>query len=428
VMSDDRPASQSSLALTERPLSALDRTGRVRSALKHTVRNLRSSSRRRRGFDTSAFSRRRGASLVSNLFKVSFVLLFLIPSMVAAVYFGFLASSQYATEAKFVVQGGEPVKLDAFTVATGMPSLTAVQDTQVVTNYIEGPSLVRRLEDRVDLRKLYGNESIDWFSRFDASKPFEKLAKYWKTKVDVSIQLPGGIVTFDVRAFTAEDALRIADEVLSSAEELVNDINRRMMEDNVAAYRTEFERAAERLGKARVALEVARNTTGILDPGQAAMSLGTLLTNLKGDLLALQQEYDSQKRSVGTDAPQMRAMANRMKVMADQIKQLEAQMTGQVGVRSDGGALSVSITRFSELEVEHRIAEQQYVSAAASLELARVSAERRLVYLKAFLRPSLPQEPRYPRRILTIFSIVAGSFIAWATLCGLVVLARNHMA
>lgn len=427
-MANDLPAPKTSLTLDDRPASALDRTGRVRDSLRHAVRNLRSSARRRRGFDTSAFSRRRGALLVSLLFRVSFVLLVLVPSILATAYFGFIASSQYVAEAKFVVQGGEPVKLDPFTVATGLPSITAVQDTQVVTNYVESPSLVRRLEERLDLRRLYGSDEIDWFSRFDAGKSFEKLAKYWKTKIDVSIQLPGGIVTFDVRAFTPEDALRLANEVLASAENLVNDINRRMMEDNVAAYQTEFERAAARLAKARVALEAARNTTGILDPGQAAVSLGTLLTNVKGDLLTLQQEYDSQKKSVGADAPQMRAMASRMAVMADQIKQLEAQMTGRTDAQVSKGVLSESMKRFAELEVEHRIAEQQYVSAAASLELARGSAERRLVYLKTFLRPSLPEEARYPKRVLSIFSVIAAAFGVWATLCGLVVLARNHMA
>lgn len=428
-MPDDHPVPETNLALNDRPQGALDKTGRVRDALRHTVRSLRSSARRRRGFDASAFSRRRGASLMSILIWVSFVVVFLVPSVTALAYFGLIASPQYVAEAKFVVQGGDPVKLDAFSVATGLPSITAVQDTQVVTNYIESPSLVRKLEERVDLRRLYGSEGVDWVSRFNTSKPFEKLAEYWKTKADVSIQLPGGIVTFTVRAFAAADALRIAEDVLACTEALVNDINSRIMEDNVAAYRIELERAALRLGRARVALEVARNTTGILDPGQAAIAFGTLVTGLKGDLLALQQDYDSQTKYVSSDAPQMRAMANRIKIMSDQIKQLEAQMTGQAGsTTGHSGVLSASMTRFSELEVEHRIAEQQYVSAASSLEFARVSAERRLVYLKTFLRPSLPQEARYPRRVLNILSVFAGAFAAWATLCGLMVLARNHMA
>lgn len=224
---------------------------------------------------------------MSIIYKVSFVVLFLLPSLSALAYYGFIASPQYVAEARFTVQGGEPVQVDAFSVVTGLPSMTAVQDTQVVTNYIESPSIVRKLQDRLDLSALYGNKDIDLVSRFDASRPFDKLADYWKTKTDVSIQLPGGIVTFTVRAFTAKDAFHIAQTVLELAEELVNELNRRMMDDNVSAYRMELERAATRLARARAAFEVARNNAGILDPVQAATSLSTLITTLKGDLLTI---------------------------------------------------------------------------------------------------------------------------------------------
>lgn len=427
-MADNRAVVQANPAANDRPSTALAKSGQVRDALRVVVRNLRSSSRRRRGFDTSAFARRRDAWLVSILFKVSFVLVFLMPSLSALVYWGFIASPQYVAEARFTVQGGEPVQLDAFSVVTGLPSMMAVQDTQVVTNYIESPSIVRRLQERLDLRSLYGNKDIDWLSRFDTTRPFDKLADYWKTRTDVSIQLPGGIVTMTTRAFSAEDTLRIANGVLESAEALVNELNRRMMEDNIAASRLEVERAAVRLAKARAAFEAVRNNTGILDPVQAAMSMGTLITTLRGDLLALQQEYDSQVKTISPDAPQMRTMATRIRVIAQQIQQLEARMTNQLTVAGAEGVLSGSMTKFSELEVEQRIAEQQYISVASSLELARVMAERNLVYLKTFLRPALPQEARYPRRALNIFIVFVGSFTIWATLCGFISLARNHMA
>lgn len=427
-MADNGALVRTGLAANDRPSNALAKSGRVRDSLKVVVRNLRSSSRRRRGFDTSAFARRRDASLVSIIYKVSFVIIFLLPSLSALAYYGFIASPQYVAEARFTVQGGEPVQVDAFSVVTGLPSLTAVQDTQVVTNYIESPSIVRKLQDRLDLSALYGNKDVDWLSRFDASRPFDKLADYWKTKTDVSIQLPGGIVTFTVRAFSAEDAFDIAQAVLGAAEELVNELNRRMMDDNVSAYRMELERAATRLARARAAFEAARNSAGILDPVQAATSLSTLITTLKGDLLTIQQEYDSQSKTISRDAPQMRAMATRMKVMSEQIQQLEARMTNQVAAAGSDGVLSGSITKFSELEVEQRIAEQQYISVASSLELARVMAERNLVYLKTFLRPALPHEARYPRRALNIFIAFVGSFTLWATICGFVSLARNHMA
>ncbi|MGH2551232.1 MAG: hypothetical protein ACRDHN_17740, partial [Thermomicrobiales bacterium] len=182
-----------------RPAKALERSSRVRDSLRQAVRTLRSSSRRRKAFDVGAFTRRRDARLFSLFVKLSFVLIFLLPSLSALVYFTFIASPQYVAEARFTVQGGTPVKLDAFSVVTGLPSVTVVQDTQVVTSYIESPAIVERLQNKLNLRRMYGDKSIDGISRFDAAEPFEKLVEYWKTKEDVSIQLPGGIVAVTVR-------------------------------------------------------------------------------------------------------------------------------------------------------------------------------------------------------------------------------------
>jgi capsular polysaccharide transport system permease protein len=427
-MVDDRTAASTAVVAKPRPAKALERSTRVRDALRQTVRALRSSSRRRKAFDVGAFARRRDARLFSLFVKSSFVLVFLLPSLSALIYYTFIASPQYVAETRFTVQGGTPAKLDAFSVVTGLPSVTVVQDTQVVTNYIESPSIVQRLQDKLDLRRMYGDKSIDRISRFDDALPIEKLVDYWKTKEDVSIQLPGGIVTVTVRAFTAQDALRIADEVLVSAEALVNDLNNRMLEDNVSASRTEFERAALRLGNARAALETARNTAGILDPQQTATDLGVLISTLKLDLLSLQRDYASQGKTVSTDAPQMRALSTRIKAMSAQIAELEARITGKPNGPGPEGVISDAMTKFSELETERRIAEQQYVSAASAFELARLTSERRLIYLKTFLRPALPEQARYPRRVLNIALISFGTFFVWAILCGLLSLARNHMA
>jgi capsule polysaccharide export protein KpsE/RkpR len=86
------------------------------------------------------------------------------------------------------------------------------------------------------------------------------------------------------------------------------------------------------------------------------------------------------------------------------------------------------MTKFAELETEYRIAERQYESAAGVLTLAKASAERRLVYFQLFVRPSLPQDSGYPKRLLSIAVALVGAFLCWSLMCGLVALARNNMA
>jgi len=407
--------------------SALDRARQVQGALIEAVRRSRLSARRRRTYDTSTFSRRRGARLWSAYLILSFIVIFLLPSLASIVYFSFIASSQYVVQIRFTVQGGDATRMDGLGMMTGLPSANVVQDTQVVANYIQSQAIVEKLEARLNLRQLYGSSDIDWPARFNVEKPVEKLVDYWNSKIDVSIQLPGGIVIVKMRAFTADDALRVGDAVLDLSEALVNDMNRRMLAENVTSSQQEFDRSALQLGQARLALEKTRNTERMLDAGREGNALADLVTGLRGDQLKLQQEYSSQSKYASADAPQMRALATRIKAISEQISSLEAQMTGGTASGADK-LISKSMTRFAELELEGRIAERQYASAAANLEAARATAERRLVYLQAFMRPALPQEPLYPKRTLSVVIVCFGSFLAWAALGGIVSLARNNMA
>jgi capsular polysaccharide transport system permease protein len=407
--------------------SALERARQVQGALVEAVRRSRLSARRRRNYDTGTFSRRRGARLWSAFFALTFIFIFVLPSVGSIVYFSFIASPQYVVETRFTVQGGSAAQLDGLGMVTGLPSANVVQDTQVVANYIQSQAIVEILEAELDLRHLYGSSDIDWPARFNVKKPVEKLVDYWKSKIDVSIQLPGGIITLTIRAFTAGDALRVGEAVIELSEALVNNMNQRMLTENAASSQQEFDRSVLRLGQARQTLEKARNTEGMLDAGRAGNALGDLVTGLRGDQLKLQQDYNSQSKYVSVDAPQMRALAIRLKAISEQIHTIEAQMTGHPASGADK-LISGSMTRFSELELESRIAERQYASAAGSLNAARATAERKLVYLQTFVRPALPQEPLYPKRLLSVVIVCFGSFLAWATLSGFATLARNNMA
>ena len=406
----------------------LARAQRVQAALVESVRRARHSSKSRKSYDTGVFARRRGARAVAIAYLLSFVFLLVLPSVAGVIYFAFIASPQYQVETRFTVQGGEARSLDGIGVITGLPSLMIVQDTQIIANFIRSRAMVEELQERIDLRRIYGSKDVDWIARFDDAKPLERLVDYWKSMTDVSIQLPGGILIVTVRAFSAEDALLVGQTVLQLSEKLVNEINQRMLKDNLESAKQELERAASRLSRARQTLETARNSEGILDIGVASRAMTDLVTGLKGDLLKLQQEYASQSKSVSKTAPQMRVLENRIAAVSAQIANLESKMTGQEAAPLGNQRLSSSYTRFAELELERKIAEQHYSSAVAAVEIARTVTERRLVYLQPFVFPSLPHTAEYPKRSLSILVVVACAFVAWASTVGSIALARNHMA
>jgi capsular polysaccharide transport system permease protein len=415
-------------ALDRRRLSALERARALSQALADAARLARVSKRSRRALAGGGFQARRGAGAVRLAVLISFVAMVAIPSASAAIYYAFIASDQYVAEAKFTVSGGEPPTVDSIGTFTGIPAIAIVQDTQIVTNYIHSRAAVEKLEETIGLRRLYATTEADFWSRFDPSNPIEKFVRYWDGMADVSIGMPAGIVDLRVRAFTPEDAVRIASAVLDVSEALINDMNNRMNHDAISGAELELDRTSARLSKAQLALETARNDAGLLDAVKTSDALNKLITDTRSALLQLQQQYTSELKYVSDSAPQMRTLKSRIEATSGQIAELESKLTATKLTASNEPTLAVSMTKFSELDLERQVAERLYAGAAASLEIAHLVAEHKLMYLDTFVTPALPQEAQYPRRLLYSGAIFAGLLAIWGACCGLAMAIRNYKA
>lgn len=408
------------------PVALLERAKRVSRALTETARVARFSTRRRGTYASGGFAGRRGERAYQLFARITFFLMVAVPASLATLYFFVLASPQYISEARFSVNAAQVPQLDNIAAMTGIASVAIIRDTQIVTNYITSRAAVEALERRIGLRDRYSSASYDFWARFDKKKPIEKFVRYWDRQVSVSISMPAGIVNFSVRAFSPEEAQLIARHVIQLSEELINDQNERIFKDAIAAAGDELRRAAARLTTARVALERARTDTGVLDTTRTAEAINRLLTETRGQLLTLQQDYASRARFVSPDSPQLRVMNERIKALQEQIHEMERRLTSN-SVTSDP-TVSTMMTRFGELELEKQIAERLYAGATANLEAARILSEQRRMYLAAFVQPSLPEESLYPRPFLFSFLAWAACLAAWGALIGAATLARNYMA
>jgi capsular polysaccharide transport system permease protein len=409
-------------------LSPLERARLVSQALADAARRARFSTRSRRRLSHGGFQARHGQGAFRWAGIIGFWAIVVLPSALAGIYFGLIASDQYVTEFKFTVAGAEAPPLDGLGSLTGIPAMSVIQDTQIVLNHLATRAAVEAIDAKAGIRGKFSNPDIDWLVRFDARKPIEKLVRYWNSMIDTAIKMPAGIVDVKIRAFTPQDSLAISRAALDISEALINDLNDRMHRDAVASADSEVERASQRLTKARRSLETARNQEGLLDAGKAAEGVGQLVTESRSTLLKLQQEYNAQLKVVSATAPQMQALKNRIAGTQQQIGQLEAQVTRSGTTDLAEPTLSRLMTRFSELDLERQIAERLYAGAISSLEIARMNAERKKMYLNTFVQPKLPEEALYPRRGLSVLLTLLAGLAVWAGLGGLIGLIRNNMA
>jgi len=409
-------------AFAERRAAALARAASVSEELRRSARTMRLAKTRA----VSPRSWQVGARLGYQTFTqawslrpelLGLLIFFAAPAGLVVGYFSLIASSQYISEARFAVRGGERPASDVLSAVTGLASFTQVQDSLIIVNYIKSQALVEYLDRQIGLRAIYGSDKIDWVSRFKLKAPIEDFVKYWRGRVKISIESPSGIVTVQVSAFTPEDALKIADATVDLSERLVNGLSEQARKDAVSEAESELARAENRLRNARTSLRDLRNEQSTLDPRRTAEGIGRLISELRLEKIRLEQALTASRRgNVAETAPQNQILRTRIDVIGEQIAGLDELLTSQGGSGAD--TIAGKITRFDEFELEKQIAEKQYTLAAAALERARINAEGKKVYLATFVRPVLAHDPSYPNRLL--FSLLGVGAVAATYRIGLV--------
>ena len=396
--------------------SSKERAALVARALNEAARRARFSTKRRRSLLTGTLRERRSARLFHLLVVWTFIGIVAVPGLLYAAYLFRVASPQYVAEARFTVRGGLPASLDQLGKGVNAPSLLIIQDTQVILNYMQSRGMVEDLERSVGYQSLFSAGSIDWLSRLKPHQAIERVVAYWKQHVALSVQMPSGIVVFTVRAFSPGDAVTLSTAALRASEQLVNRMNDTMRQDAMSLAEAERRRSEASLAARRADLERARNQEGILNVADESKGLTTLIGNVQAQILDMRQEYDSQRRYVRADVPQLRNLQTKIDAAEKQVAALRAKMT-QTGP-APAKALSGSISRLDQANLENSIAEKLYAASLTALEQAHLASEGKLMYINAFVQPVVAQQAEYPKRGLDMLIFVLVAATAWGAVVG----------
>ncbi len=386
------------------------RNARVREELRRQARQARMRGSAAKPASSAFWSAEARAISEFRLpLMASFIAIVGLPTLLAAIYFGLFASSQYVSEARFAVRSAEHAGVNLSGVSA-LKGMAEVQDSLIIADYLKSLAVVEALEEKIRLRELFSRSGIDWFSRFNPDRPIERLERTWRSQIDTAIESPSGIITVKVWAFSPEDSLKIAQAIVSLSEDMVNKLNARTREDAIAQSQAELARSEDRLRKARAAVRDLRNEVGVIDPVRANEGIGKLIGELESDLALIDQEIGTARRTLGPGAPQFAVLEARRQAIRDNIAALKARLTAPAGADKD--TLSAVMTRYDTLDLERQIAEKQYTADAAALEEARVVSERQGMYLATFVKPVPAQEADWPHRFwlpaaaALIFSLV----------------------
>jgi capsular polysaccharide transport system permease protein len=352
-----------------------------------------------------------------NLFWLTVVL----PTLVAVIYFGFIAADIYISESRFVVRSPERTTASPLGMLLKGTGFTRAQDdSYTVQDFMLSRDAMRALDEKFKLRAAYSQGDI--LSRFpglDWDDSLENMHRYYQKMVGVQLDPASSIATVTVRAFSAAEAQKINQHLIEMSEALVNQLNERGRQDMIRFAANEVAEAEKKAKLAALALARYRNEKGVIDPEKQSTIPLQQIAKLQDELIATKSQL-AQLQLLTKDNPQIPVLKKRIQMLETEIDLESARVAG------GGRSLASKAAEFQRLALEKEFADKQLASALASLEHARNEAQRQQLYLERIAQPNLPDAAMEPRRLRAVLATFIIGLMLWGIFSVIIGGIREH--
>ncbi len=364
-------------------------------------------------------TRWRSARKINPLFLITVV----VPTALAIIYYGFIASDIYVSQTQFVVRSPDKPAASGLGVLLKSVGFSNAGDEIFATQeYVVSRDALRTLNKEGAVAAAYSRREISIFDRFNPlgwNGSFEDLYDYYRERVGIEHDATSSITTLSVEAFTAQDAFRFNRQLLAQAEQLVNRLNTRGQSDLVEYAKRETQEAEQAGLSASRELARYRDQRGVIDPEKQATVQLQLVSKLQDELIGSRTQL-AQLRALAPENPQIPLLETRIGALTREIDVALGKVTGA------SNSLSETAVRYQRLELEREFAGKRLAAALGSLQEARNEARRQQAYVERIVQPSLPDEAQQPRRWRGIFATFVLGLVAYGIATMLLAGVREH--
>ena len=353
-----------------------------------------------------------------------FLICVALPTLIATLYFGVLASDVYLSESRFIVRGQDKASPTALGLLLNNAALShGTPESSAAQSYLLSRDALGALNRGNAYARAYANPAISRFDRFDGLGfvgSFEDLYKYYEGHVRVDTDSTAGITVLTVRAYSATDAQAINEHLLRLAETTVNRMSERARQDLITSSEREVFDAKAAARAAGAALARYRNTAGVIDPEKQAPIQYELVSKLQDELI----EARSDRRQLAVIAPQ----SAQIPALDARIKEINQRIAEQSGLAAGNRkkSLAAASEEYERLSLDSDFAANRLAAALASLESAENEAQQKASYVERIVEPNLPDKAIEPRRLRAIATTLVFSLIVWGVATMLIAGIKEH--
>jgi capsular polysaccharide transport system permease protein len=356
-------------------------------------------------------AKRRRRKLALLLTRLSFFVF--IPTIIVGYYFMFMATPMFATNSEFVIQqadstGSSAGGLGGMFQGTGMATQ---QDSITVQSYLASRAALVRLDEDHGFRAHFSAPEIDSVQRLTPDATNEALFELYQKRVKISYDPTEGILRMEVIAATPEASQEFSESLIEYAEEQVDQLTRRLREDQMAGALASYQSAETRRSEALAEWLKIQESTDIIDPAATTGAIISQVSALKSQRQQLQLSLAGKLSVSRPNQAQVDGLRAQITNLDTLINDLRSQMTST----SDGGnSIASDNTRLRLAEENYNFQTVLVQQALAQMEATQIEANRQVRYLSMGVEPVAPDEATYPRAFentMLAFLIFSGIYL-----------------
>ncbi|ARJ56387.1 capsule biosynthesis protein [Campylobacter cuniculorum] len=318
-----------------------------------------------------------------------------------AIYYFLIATDRYVSTMTLSVRSTNGETADTNGVLSLLTDTSNTsEDLKYLQGYIYSLDMLKILDEKIGLRKLYQEQFIDLFFKIWDFSSMESFLKYYQNRVKIYTDDKTGLLNVDVEGFTPESAHLIAQNIMEESEKFINEISHAAAREQMAFAENEIVKYKERYKKAQNDLIAFQNKYGVFDPLKQAENRVGLVAQLEGNLAQKEATLLTLQSYMNDSAPEIVTLKAEIEAIKRQLQREIAKISSS----NSSQKLNDLVAQFQDLSIEASFAQSAYEAALKAYETARIEAARKIKQLVVIQNPDLPQSAEYPKRIYSVIT------------------------
>lgn len=350
--------------------------------------------------------RRRKMTLL--LTRLSFFVF--LPTILAGWYFFAIATPMYSVKSEFLILQADNAGGGGFGQLLKGSSFATTQDSTATQSFLQSKDAMIRLDEQSNFIAHFSQDWIDPIQRLGTDASNEEAYKLFKKFVKIGYDPTEGVIRMEVAAADPQIATEFSEQLITFAEQRIDDLSRRKREDGMETARVSLEQAKRDRREAQMAL-VRLQEGSLVDPEGVIASMRTQIGNVELQLQEKELQLAALKDNQRPNRAKVDGATGDVRRLNELLVRLNRKMT-----KATTGEKSLA-----EQAVQIQMAQADLVTADLFLQSAltnekqtALEANRQVRYLTTSVRPVPSQDPAFPRSFentILAFLIMAGIYL-----------------